>query len=92
MAKNQKQAEEMAGKAPEKKKSKPKPGTAATTSISVDEEECQIADAMMANLEAQKGKATLRMLRVNRISILRLALGLGLEELVGRAEKNEPIL
>lgn len=93
MAKSQKQtqAEEMAGKPPAKK-SKPKPGTAATTSISVDEKECQIADTILEVLEKEKGKEILRMLRVNRISVLRLALGMGLKELTRKVEAGESIL
>lgn len=95
MMPDQKMKEEMAGKAPKngkKVKGKSKAGTTPTTSIQVDEEENLIADSLLEALAEQKGKATLRMLRVNRISILRLALGIGLEQLKNRATKNEPIL
>jgi len=83
-------AAEMAGKPP--KKSKPKPGTAVTTSISVDEKECNIADNILRVLEQEKGAEILRMLRVNRISVLRLAMGMGLKELIKKVESGESIL
>jgi len=67
-------------------------GTSTTTSISVDEQECRVADTILSVLEQEKGKTLLRMLRLNRISILRLALGEGLNVLTAKLEKGERIL
>ena len=68
----------------------PRPGQAEVQCV--DEEECRVADTILKVLEQEKGANLLRMLRLNRISILRLALGEGLNLLTAKVEKGEKIL
>ena len=71
-------------KAPAKKQS------ADSTTVHVDKEEMGRADALLATLEEEKG-GIIRMLRINRGSILRMAVVEGLRVLEKKVEDGESL-
>ena len=82
-----KSAHEAKGEEPAPKPKKQKQQSTDSTTVHVDKEEMDRADAILELLVKEKGPV-IRMLRINRGSILRMAVAEGLEALEAKAAEG----